>query len=205
MKRTLICSIPMKEDVDLSIYTSDDRSLPVSDRPVRYPVNAFLEKTLKAEDSVKAVLLVKKDRFGHYEKNAQGFIDELNAVNGGIGAKISYVTVESEFEETKTVHEQLMGQIVDAVDTGTHITADMTYGSKDTAIVLFTALNFAEKFLRCPVDNIVYGQANFENGKPVDTKICDMIPLYCLASVTELVRCDDPEKARKMLKSLLSL
>ena len=46
---------------------------------------------------------------------------------------------------------------------------------------------------------------NFENGKVVNTKICDMIPLYYLNSVTDTIHCDEPEKAKQMLKTLLSL
>ena len=42
MKKTVICNIPMKERVDLSVYTSDDQSLPVSGEAVRYPINSFL-------------------------------------------------------------------------------------------------------------------------------------------------------------------
>ena len=60
MKKTIICNIPMRENVDLSVYKSDDLSLPVSDRAVRYPINTFLEKTLSPEDEIKVLLLVKK-------------------------------------------------------------------------------------------------------------------------------------------------
>ena len=69
VKKTIICNIPMKELVDLSIYSSDDKSIPVSERKVRYPVNSFLEKTITSEDELKVVLLVKRDRFGHYKMN----------------------------------------------------------------------------------------------------------------------------------------
>ena len=98
-----------------------------------------------------------------------------------------------------------MAKIIDAIDVDTHIIADITYGSKDMPIVLFSAMGFAEKFLRCEIDNIIYGQANFENGKVVNTKICDMIPLYYINSVTDTIHCDEPEKAKQMLKTLLSL
>ena len=63
----------------------------------------------------------------------------------------------------------------------------------------------SEKFLKCEIDNIVYGQADFIDDKVVGSIICDMTPLYCLSSVTNTINCDDPQKARLMLKSLLSL
>ena len=130
---------------------------------------------------------------------------ELTEANANIGAAISYCEIDTDFEQTKSVHEQLMGRIVDVLSIGSHILVDITYGPKDLPIVIFSALNFAEKYLDCTVDNIVYGQASFVNGKAVDTKICDMIPLYCLGSITNTIRCDEPEKAKSMLKALLAL
>ena len=81
----------------------------------------------------------------------------------------------------------------------------MTYGPKDLPIVLFSALNFAEKFLGCEVDHLIYGQVSFKDGVPTNPQICDMIPLYCLNSVTNAVRAETPDRARQMLKSLLSM
>lgn len=204
MKKIIICNIPMKEKTDRCVYTSEDLSLKVSERAVIYPISAFLEKNLEASDEVKILLLIKKDEAGHYQKNAADFVEEILSINEKIGAKIEHKYIETDFSEEQIIHEQLMGRIVEEIDNECHIIADITYGPKDLPIVLFSALNFAEKFLRCEIDNIIYGQANFVNGKPVNTKICDMIPLYYLNSVTNTIRCDDPDKARKMLKSLLS-
>ena len=61
MNIIIICGIPMKDRVDPSIYVSDDKSIPASSRPVRFPINAFLEETMKSDDSIKFLLLVKKD------------------------------------------------------------------------------------------------------------------------------------------------
>ena len=190
---------------DQTVYVSEDLSLPVVEKPVRYPINAFLEKTLKADDVLKVLLLVKKDEYSCYEKNESDFKKELEEANKHIGARIEYVTIDTDFSQSRIVHEQLMGRIVDEIETESHILADITYGPKDLPIVIFSVLEFAEKFLACEIDNIVYGQADFVDGKAVNTKICDMIPLYCLSSVTKTIRCNDPEKAKKMLKSLLSL
>ena len=97
-----------------------------------------------------------------------------------------------------------MSRIVDELEDNAHILADMTYGPKDQTVVLFSALSFAEKFLGCDIDNIIYGQANFVDRKPVNTKIWDMVPLFYLNTVTNTLHCDDANKARKMLKTLLS-
>lgn len=205
MKKIVICNIPMKETVDKSVYTSNDLSLPASSRSVRFPINAFLEETLKIDDELKFVLLTKKDQYSCAQKNAEDFIAEINEINKGIGAKIDTTTIDTAFSQEQAIHEKLMASIVEQIDVDSHILADITYGPKDMPIVLFSAMEFAEKFLRCEIDNIIYGQANFENGKVVNTKICDMIPLYYLNSVTDTIHCDEPEKAKQMLKTLLSL
>lgn len=205
MKKIAICNIPMKENVDKSIYTSNDLSLPASSRAVKYPINAFLEETLKPDDELKFVLLTKNDEYSYAQKNAKAFISEINEINENIGAKIETITIDTAFLQEQAIHEKLMASIVEQIDVDSHILADITYGSKDMPIVLFTAMGFAEKFLRCEIDNIIYGQANFKNGKVVNTKICDMIPLYYLNSVTDTIHCDEPEKAKRMLKTLLSL
>ena len=205
MKKTVICNITMKEKTDRCVYPCMDRSLPVSDKAVIYPINAFLEKTMKADDEVTALLLVKKDPTGNYQKNAADFVEELLAANAKIGAHIEFKTIETDFAQEQSVHEDLLGRIVDELADETHILADITYGPKDLPIVLFAALNFAEKFLGCEVDNLIYGKVNFQNGVPTNPQICDMVPLYYLNSVTNTIRAEKPDRARQMLKSLLSI
>lgn len=205
MKKLLICSIPMKKEVERTVYASDDLSLPVSDKPYMYPINSFLSQKADDSDEYKVLLLVKNDGNPYYEKNAEDFKKELGDVFASVGAKAEFVMIDTEFSGEKEIPEQLMGRIVDEIEVGDHIMADITYGPKELPIVIFSALGFAEKFLECDIDNIVYGKADFEDGKVVRTEIWDMSPLYYLSSVTNTIQCDDPEKARKMLKSLLSL
>lgn len=205
MKKTIICGIPMKKVVDQVVYRSDDKSIPSADRAVRYPVNAFLEETLKPSDELKIILLVKQDPHGSHEHNIGLFKEELANANASIGAKVSYSVIDTDFSQSKSVHEHLMGRLVDEFDIGAHVIVDTTYGPKDLPIVIFTSLNFAEKFLKCEIDNIIYGQASFVDGHAVDTKLCDMIPLYYLGSITNTIHCIEPEKAKSMLKALLSI
>lgn len=204
MKKIIFYNVPMKEHVSKCQYVSVDKSLPVSESLVTYPMNAMLEKTLNKNDDIKAILLVKKDENGYYKKNVNSCVEEILGVSEKTGAQFNYKVIDTEFSQEQSVHDQLLLSIVDEINIGVHIAADITYGPKDLPIVLFTALNFAEKFLESEIDNIVYGQATFINGEPINTKICDMSPLYYLNSVTNSVQCDSPDNAKKMLKSLLS-
>ena len=52
MKKLIICNIPMREHVANTVYTSDDMSLPVSEKPYRYPINSLLSQTTNADDEL---------------------------------------------------------------------------------------------------------------------------------------------------------
>ena len=205
MKKIIICNIPMRDYVANTVYSSNDVSLPVSENPYRYPINSLLSQTATEDDELKIILLIKKDKNLFYEKNTADCKQEIEEICKATGTKAKFVTIDTDFNQDKENHEQLMKRLVDEIDTEAHIMVDITYGPKDLPIVIFSAINFAEKFLRCEIDNIVYGQATFKDNKVVGSVICDMIPLYCLSSVTNTIKCDEPEKARKMLKSLLEL
>ena len=205
MNKTIICGIPMKAPIEKVMYSSDDKSLPVADFAVQYPINAFLNKTSKSSDHFKVVLLVKSDEYSATEKNMKAFQEEFEASISSCGASAEFCVLRSDFLETKNVHEKLLGDLVEEIAVGSQILVDLTYGPKDLPIIIFTALNFAERFLKCEIENIVYGQASFLNGRAVNTKICDMVPLYYLGSVTNTIGSADPAKAKSMLKALLSL
>ena len=205
MKKIVICNIPMRENVDSMVFASNDQSLPVSDRPFRYPINSFLSETAGSSDELKVILLIKKDGNSFYKKNTEDYKQEMKYICEKTGAKSKIVLIDTDFAQEKEIHEKLLGRLVNQIDTDAHVMVDITYGPKDLPIVIFSALGFAERFLRCEVDNIVYGKAVFEDNKVVESTICDMIPLYALSSVTNTIKCDDPERARKMLESLLSL
>lgn len=205
MKKIVICNIPMRKNVDSMVFASNDQSLPVSDRSFRYPINSFLSETAGSSDELKVILLIKKDGNSFYKKNTEDYKQEMKYICEKTGAKSKIVLIDTDFAQEKEIHEKLLGRLVNQIDTDAHVMVDITYGPKDLPIVIFSALGFAERFLRCEVDNIVYGKAVFEDNKVVESTICDMIPLYALSSVTNTIKCDDPERARKMLESLLSL
>lgn len=205
MKKTIICNIPMTESIEAVRYISDDKSIPAAEGKFYYPINAFLSKIIKAKDELKVILLVKNNSFDHYKKNTETFKKELAEANSDIGAEIEYCIINTDFKEERSVHEKLLGEIVEKIDVGSNIIVDTTYGPKDLPIVVFTALNFAEKFLNCTVDNIIYGQANFVEGTIVDSKLCDITSLFYLSSITSTINCNDPDKSKRMLNTLLNL
>ena len=205
MKKVIICSVPMKKDIEKTVYESNDLSIPASSDPYVYPVNSFLAETLNADDEITVILLVKRDDNEYYLANTEVYKTELDSVCDTVGVRPAYRIIDTAFSEDKDTHARLMNLIIDAIENESHIIADITYGPKDLPIVVFSTLFFAENYLRCFIDNILYGQATFIDGKPVNTRICDMTSLYYLSSISNTINCNDPEKARQMIKNLLSI
>ena len=194
----------MKKDVFPSVYESVDSSLPVSEEPFIYPINAFLDKNLNKGDSLDVILLVKNDDYDYSLDNIEKYKKELTSVCDNVGISPAYSVIRSVFDEKKNTHTLLMNRIIDSINDDSHIYADITYGPKDLPIVVFSALLFAENYLRCSVDNILYGQASFKDNRVINTRICDMIPLYCMSALSNTISCNDPDKARIMIKNLLA-
>ena len=202
----IIVNIPMTLDIRRIQYDCKGSGLKSSDKAVAYPVNAFLEKNLRPEDTVTCLLIVKHSIYSKSEDNIRLFREELEEINQSIGARIDYSIIDSEFEENWSVYERLMSQIVEYIKDESHITVDMTYGPKDLPIVEFSALNFAEKFLGCRIDHILYGQGFFnENQELVGGQLCDMSPLYSLNSLTNSLSCTNAGKARSLLRTLIAI
>lgn len=195
----------MREKIASVVYSSDDQSIPVSDKAFRFPINSYLSQTLKADDEIKVILLAKRDGNEFTQNNIEKYKNEIEDICENIGVKYDFSVIDTDFSQNKETHEVLMGKIIDEIDDESHIFVDITYGPKDLPVVIFSSLGFAERFLKCDIDNIVYGQAEFDGDKVIGSKICDMIPLYYLSSVTNTIKCDEPDKARQMLKSLLSI
>lgn len=205
MKKLLLCNLRMGDDTKKTVYASDDKHIPVSETPVIYPVMAFLEKILKSDEEIKAILLAKDDGTNRYKGHVDRCKEELDQVAAKTGARFITEVISTPFKEDAKTHGDLMLQIVDKLDENSEIILDMTYGPKDQAFIEFSALNFAQRYLNCEIGEILYGHTVFVDGKPTNPHICEMGSLFYLNSLISDVRSNDPAKAKEMLKVLLQV
>ena len=95
--------------------------------------------------------------------------------------------------------------MVDELTDGAAIYADITYGTKSMPIIVFSVLNFAEKFFNADIKNIVYGKVDFDtNNNPINPELFDMTPLFYLNSLANTFACNDSDQAKKLLASILA-
>ena len=206
MKKIVFCDIPMKKKLDSMNYYGTGNVNSSYNKPVIYPINAVLAENLKKNDDVKIVLLRTLDKAGNSGINSGLFIQELDEINAGIGAKISYETLDSDFIETKNNHETRLKAMLDIIDENCQIYADITFGPKPLPMILMCVLSFAEKFLNCDVKTVVYGKVNFDdNNKAGSPELYDVTSLYYLNNLTNSMVASDGNEARNNLDEFFSL
>lgn len=206
MKKIIFCDIPMKKNMDAMVYAGTGNTNCSYSKPVMFAINAVLAETLQKNDEVRVILLRTLDKAGNSGKNGGLFMQELDSINSEIGAKISYETLDSDFKETKDIHEKRLQNMLDKIEEHTEIYADITYGPKPLPMILMCVISFAEKFLNCDVKSVVYGKVDFDdNNKPCNPELYDVTSLYYLNNLTSSMVADNGKDARQSLNEFFSL
>ena len=179
--KIVFSNLPMKRELNAFRYRTEGNITIEYDGEVIFPVNSVLARTMQRGEKVKVVLLSKEDIEGNSAVNGGIFQKELNAINREIGAQIEYITIATPFVETRDIHERLLRDMVAKLEEKAEIIADVTYGPKPLPIIMFSVLNFAEKFFAADIKNIVYGKVDFiDDGsgtgktKPVNPVLYDL-------------------------------
>lgn len=203
MKKIVFVTLMMADDMHKRHYPVDGNSFIEYSGEVYYAINAVLAKTLKVGDDIKIVLIETKAGDDAGSKNAQLFMNELNEINT-CGASITYEVIPSSFLETKDNFKGLYKKLLKILENDAEISADITFGPKALPLMIFSAMQFAEKFFDCSIGNVIYLKSEFKNGK-VDEKsqvICDYTPLYMLNSFTNTIESSSGERAVAAIEAL---
>ena len=203
MKKIVFVTLMMADDMHKRHYPVDGNSFIEYSGEVYYAINAVLAKTLKVGDDIKIVLIETKAGDDAGSKNAQLFMNELNEINT-CAASITYEVIPSSFLETKDNFKGLYKKLLKILENDAEISADITFGPKALPLMIFSAMQFAEKFFDCSIGNVIYLKSEFKNGK-VDEKsqvICDYTPLYMLNSFTNTIESSSGERAVAAIEAL---
>ena len=207
--KVVVITAPMNQPNEIKpvIYRVDGNKAIEYEKPIRSPVSGILAKTLKKDEEVKIIYVMTLGKNSFCEQNKKVFMDELDAINGEIGAVLSYDTVEIEFMATKKTYNKLITDLADKIPDNAELYADITYGSKPEILSLFCALRFVEEFRNAVVQYFVYGQAerNKDTRKLEGLIIYDITSLYYLFFLMGSLRASDAESASKKLKDFFAL
>lgn len=197
MKKICICNITMQEKLSTTSGTGLD--------VVVYPIIEYLSRTLSANDELNILLLCKADQDQRYLTNIEIFKSEFEQWCEGKCKMPEYKILDIPFAENVENHSRLIKKIAAECEPGASIVCDITYGAKSLPIILFSVLAFATQHLKCTVERVLYRQVYFRNGVPVNPELCDFSSLLHLTSLIYTLNCETPEKAQKMLDTLLSI
>jgi len=205
MKKIVFCNIMMKERLNALRYNVNGNSTIEYDGEVIFPINGVLARMLKKDDDVKVVLLKKEDIDGNSDRNIVEYKKELDLINSGLGAKIEYKILSTPHDESREIQEKLFKEILNEFEEGAAVYSDITYGTKSLPIIMFSALNFAERFFKAEIKNIVYGKVDFgKDNKPYNPELFDMSALFYLNTIVNTIEGADSNSAKKILDAILS-
>ncbi|MBP5407151.1 TM1812 family CRISPR-associated protein [bacterium] len=203
MKKIVFVTLPLKGNLEKRIYPVDGNSLLEIKEPICFAATAALVSKLKADDEVKIILIETEGGENAGDENAKLFKEELNRFNT-VGAKISYETLSNTFDPSKTNFQFTFKTLIKKLEEGAEIYADITFGPKPLAFLLFSVFQFAEKFFNSSIGNIVYSKVEFKAGKIADGSemIYDVTPLYLMSSITNLIEAPSSERAIQTVETL---
>lgn len=205
MKKIVFATIPMQR-IKPAVYKSAENKAIEYGKPVRFPINALLAKTMKKGEQIKVVQILTDGIFTN--ENAEEQKRELDEINSGIGAELTYVKVIEAYEETSPVLQSRFRQLISVLDNDCEIYADITYGPKTLTPIIFYALGFAEHFFNADIKNIVYGKILFNENKQAETgtaELFDVSSLFYLNSLTSVMSAKDGKSALKILDDFFAL
>lgn len=205
--KLIISTVPMKKNVTPLHYPVAGNSTIEYEGNVLFPVNAVLAKTLQKQEKAKILFLSTSGGCENYSKeNIERFKTELNIINTGIGADLSWETIEVPFDPQKEVFEQLVSGLISRFTKDCQIIADITYGSKPLPMILFCAMQFAEKFFNASISNIIYGKVEFNReDNPVNPLLYDVTSLVYLNKLIGSMECDNGQIASKILNDFFTI
>jgi hypothetical protein len=207
--KTVIITAPMKppHQAEAIKYPMDGNKSIEYENPVRCPINGILARTLKKGERVKVIYILTTGENSLSEQNMKIYIEELEKINMGIGAVLSYETIDMAFNPTKQTYNKLITDLTGKIDENAEIYTDITFGHKPEILSLFCALRFVEEFREAVVQYIVYGKVEFnkDTGKIESPMLFDITSLYYLFKLMGTIGTADSETASKMLQDFFAL
>ena len=175
-KKIFIISIPMlpKEILKALQYRYPDGSL---SGKTHFPGIALLEKYAPGKAPVKVVTVRTADDNQRTEACYHLFRQELDSLFvkldmvPEIGAEIVVPHIEHEKKS-----RNLLRELLNAYEKSAYVYMDLTYGTKLTAIELFSSLCFAETCHNCSIKTAAYGKYAFDSSEY--SELYDVTRLY---------------------------
>ena len=183
-KITFVISIPMLPPDTLKLLKYAD---PVNGDIIcesRFPGIAMIKNNIHAKADVNIVTVRTIDDNSRSEECYRLFKEELSALSDDISIKLDINTeISVPHNEDISKEKQLLKSLFNSFPENSDVFMDVTYGTKMTAIEMFSSLCYAEIAKKCSIKSIIYGKYSF-NGSDTG-QLYDVINLYNLMRLIE--------------------
>lgn len=147
------------------------------DEEVSYPMNHIIQAELSKEDDVNIILVETVFPDENTDDNVALAKEEITRIIDGHCRSYKFTIVSSSLASTKKELNQLYLDLISSIDSNSFVYTDVTYGPKYIPIIFFCTLNYAEKYLKCSIKQLLYGRHDHTNNTGT---ILDFTSLYLL-------------------------
>ena len=174
-----------------------------------YGLSTVIENKLsKEDDNVSLIILELQRKSGAIKENTDHYLQDLQKIENLTGVKIHPRTIELPFNESKTTFQKAFFELIQELEENAEIYVDITFGAKTTSLLLFSFLQFAEKYFNCDVKMVDYVQRDYdEKEKPIIGSECiyDVTSLYYLNTLMNEMKCKNGKEAVETVKQFFSM
>lgn len=204
MKKIVFVTVRMKDDYEKIKWPVAGNSFIEYPEPLYFGISGVLAQTVTAEDEVTVYPIITKGGDNAGQKNANLLKQELED-KVTIAKKLEIIPINCDFSEDKLKFKELYKALIRKLESDAELSADITAGTKSLPLLIFSAMQFGEKFYDCSIGNITYQKVEFVEGKIKEhsEQLCDVTPLYLINSFTNTIECSSGKDAIAAVDALL--
>lgn len=203
MKKIVFISIRMKDDYSKVKWPVPGNALIEYPESLYFGINGVLARTVNPEDEVFVYPIITNAGDNAGIKNANILKQELESIIPKVKS-LKFENIECNFDEDETKFKDLFKILISKLQYDAEITVDITGNTKSIPLLIFSAMQFGEKFFDCSIGNVIYQKVEFKNNLIIENsrQLCDVTPLYLINSFTNTIECPSGEKAIATVEAL---
>lgn len=182
MKRIYITAVPLPSNFTLKPKKVECVNIDLrSDDRFTFPISRLIEATMQEGDE--AVVITVRQTNDSGDENMDRLKQDLSTLR--IPYQIKDITTPE--NQNKDALLELFKRLARAIDSQCCIYADSTFGTKTYPILLFAALNYAEKIKECELHCLIYQEQrrDAQTHQETGTYLYDITSLFYLNSVVD--------------------
>lgn len=183
--KKFITFVPMQRGSTLLCkkYEAPDNPRLNMDKKIHFPIVAVVNGYIKKDETFLVFAIMEKDN-ADCRSNLELMRSELYEVADEVGACCQTVTIAIPKEENIEAHLQTFTMLVNNIEDNDEVFTCITFGTKPTPIIEFTALNLVNKLKKnvC-IECIAYGKINRSYNKDTDSYNVDSAYIYDVTSL----------------------